>query len=125
MADARIARVSCKQNELNVSIQHSSASLFKRKRKAGKARSKERQLREKKIEKRIGEREGKEQICIPVTRPILRIYVALFRRLFCIKTKLTNMSSRAGTYSILFYTLLSSSCPKNERHGEEKEDKQE
>lgn len=64
MADARIARVSCKQNELNVSIQHSSASLFKRK---GSEKRERHALRKgngekKKTEKRIREREGKEQI---------------------------------------------------------------
>lgn len=57
--DARIARVSCEQNELNANIQHFRFALEEKgKRKAGKTRN-ESNWKEK---DRDNEREGKQQI---------------------------------------------------------------
>jgi len=74
-ADARIARVLCKQNELNASIQHSFASLLKRKESQKWERHALRQLKKKRWRERDREKK-RTNLCISITRPVLRIYVA-------------------------------------------------
>lgn len=50
-------------------------------------------------------------LCIPITRPILRIYVVLFRKSFCIN-EVNEYKQPHAKICILFYTLLPLGCPK-------------